>query len=351
MCAGAGLVGATIAGGPSSGRQVFVSTDDGGHRWTVVPLSLPGRLFLWNCSSRSVCAGVATSPNYSQVFARSTDGGATWTVRRPFPAGSEVEAISCPTADECVATGSYFGNGSSLPQDFAMSTADGGVRWEQGRLSGGPVSGLLTSLSCATALDCTAISMFNGVGVPSSLPALRAGAHAGSNSCPPTGCPVLVPNLVTTHDGGQDWTAVPFDDQGLISGGPGYGPASLKALCAFFGDRHLLTAKSCGPAIGLVWSASYARMIASQLSITLDCPAPGSCWLGGPWGLSSTNDGGRSWAVERLHDNAYLPLPDVPVFSLSCPAVAQCVVVGLPAAFTPLSAGAPVFTTTRSKNV
>lgn len=88
---------------------------------------------------------------------------------RPY---EEVWSVSCASAGNCTAVGS-FTNSDSSEEAFTMTSADGS--WGQARraefaagvqLSGRSASGLLTSVSCVSVGNCTAVGKFrspNGI--------------------------------------------------------------------------------------------------------------------------------------------------------------------------------------------
>lgn len=101
-------------------------------------------LFLY----QSAFGGVAT-------FLRSTDGGATWIVSTP--PGNELLGTSCFAASTCVIAYANVpaNRTSSNVRAFLTATTDGGATWSTTPL---PVpSGSVTDVTCATALDCTAL--------------------------------------------------------------------------------------------------------------------------------------------------------------------------------------------------
>ena len=149
VCAAPGTGPGTV----KTRKSVFVLTVDGGHRWSVVPIPFPVVPWLMSCSSKAVCTGVSECPSLGwcptmnggqQTFVRTTDGGAIWYVAKAIPANAVGgRLLSCPTANECIATGNYEKSSSSLPSDFAMVSTDGARhRRQRGRLEGSGVFGL-----------------------------------------------------------------------------------------------------------------------------------------------------------------------------------------------------------------
>lgn len=133
------------------GPGAFLSTADGGKSWTaasVVPAGAPRFLWYLHCQSDGRCIGLAptgTTASGGITSIRSADHGRSWTVatsvRLPQ---TEIFLVSCGDALHCM---SVAGDGQ------IATTSDGGAIW---RTSAAPVpsSDTITSVSCATGLDC-----------------------------------------------------------------------------------------------------------------------------------------------------------------------------------------------------
>jgi len=366
-CPSAAVCAASGSLGPNPGKPrkwVFVLTVDGGHRWSVTPMTVPIVPWLMSCSSKAVCAGVSGCQSLSacptistgqQTFVRTTNGGATWSVAKAIPANAQVQALSCPTANECVATGNYEKSSSSLPSDFAMVTTDGGRHWQLGRLEGSGALGSLAALSCSSASSCTAVSAFtavtsNGPLVFSSVqPALCPPAMAPWQDGP--GCPGLDPNLATTSDGGKLWTVQPFHDAQWTNMPGGLGRLVTIALsCSTNGE--------CGPDQGMYLAGFGGTLVFPELAVQLTCPDVGQCWLATPWRLLSTTDGGRVWSAPQLPEVASRTSQGAisGVSTVSCLKVGQCLALGYGAPtpcntqYCPASPSVPVYSSILSRD-
>ena len=335
VCAASGI-------GPGTGKTqkwVFVLTVDGGHRWSVVPMAVPIVPWLMSCSSKAVCTGVSECPSLSgcptmsggqQNFVRTTDGGATWYVAKAIPADARVHALSCPTANECIATGDYENSPSSLPSDFAMVSTDGGRHWQRGRLEGSGALGSLATLSCASASTCTAVSVFTAA--TSSTPFPSEPGQQSSPLCPPTmapwhdgaGCPTLDPNVATTIDGGKLWTVRPLNEARWTNLPYPLGTLSPIALACSTNDE-------CGPYRAMYLAGTAGGMLGlPELVVQLSCRGVGQCWLATPWRLLSTSDDGQVWSAPQLPEAAARTSQGAisGVSTLSCPKVGQCLALG-----------------------
>ena len=302
-------------------------------------MAVPIVPWLMSCSSKAVCTGVSECPSLSgcptmnggqQNFVRTTDGGATWYVAKAIPANARVHALSCPTGEECIATGDYEKSSSSLPSDFAMVSTDGGRRWQRGHLEGSGALGSLATLSCASASSCTAVSVFTAA--TSGTPFSSGPGHQSSPLCPPTmapwhdgaGCPALDPNVATTIDGGKLWTVRPLNEARWTDLPDPLGTLSTIALACSTNDE-------CGPYRTIYVAGTTGGMLGlPELVVQLSCPGVGQCWLATPWRLLSTSDDGQVWSAPQLPEAAARTSQGAisGASTLSCPKIGQCLALG-----------------------
>jgi hypothetical protein len=163
-----GSVADCAAGGLYRGQPVFVRTADGGHSWTVEPLpaTANGLIFQLSCPTASACDGLLTTsasqlPPAQQyyggvTFLRITDAGRHF-VTSAFPAQESMQALSCPTARDCVVTGvssaDLSANAISSGNVVAVST-DAGANWTQGSLPSGFGAAPFPQVACPDAEHC-----------------------------------------------------------------------------------------------------------------------------------------------------------------------------------------------------
>jgi photosystem II stability/assembly factor-like uncharacterized protein len=167
------------AGGLYLTQPVFADTSDGGHSWTIDPLPAAARgvIFQLSCPTSSTCSGLlATDATpvgqllhgwfyYGGVrFLRTTDAGQRFAISR-FPARQDMQALSCPTASDCVAIGvsrsSAGFNKTLVLGRFVETTTDGGANWTPGRMPAGLGLGYLAPLTCPDAGHCFMIGTTN----------------------------------------------------------------------------------------------------------------------------------------------------------------------------------------------
>jgi hypothetical protein len=247
-----------------------------GRGWAAEEVKLPvgasgGDLFGVSCKSQKSCFAVgdyilkneSTETENTGAVAESWNGE-TWTVAQPpVPAGAtsaELNAVSCVTSADCVATGVYTqANGTSA----ALAELWNGRAWHNVpvKLPAGSLGGDLFGVSCASSKSCVAVGSYgnadadivalgeswNGKTWTASKPSAPAGTTAaalqGVSCVSPAACAAVgsrtLPNgyplgLAESWNG-KKWTEVPLPKSG------GYGElfavscVSLK-YCLAVGD-------------------------------------------------------------------------------------------------------------------
>lgn len=209
-------------GGRIQSRSVFLSTPDGGHQWTIMPLSESGVLAFLSCRAVSDCnailgpvsvvgtSGLHGGPPVNESFMRSTDGGASWTVQA-LSVNGRVQSLSCATALSCVLAGEKSGLATNtFDGGFVQSTGDGGVHWLSGQPPADFSFGYNIAVSCTTASDCMAVGVTS---IPNPQQCRVLGSHyvppPGADSCS-TSSTMLISAVVTTTDGGLTWQLRPL---------------------------------------------------------------------------------------------------------------------------------------------
>lgn len=175
------------------GPGAFLSTADGGKSWTeasAVPAGAPRFLWYLHCQSDGRCIGLAptgTTANGGITSIRSADNGRSWTVATSVRLPpTEIFLVSCGDALHCM---SVAGDGQ------ITTTSDGGVSW---RTSAGPVpsSDTVTSVSCATGLDCfIAASSMASIDGSADLQTYRRAVIEATSDQGATWTPVSLPTV------------------------------------------------------------------------------------------------------------------------------------------------------------
>ena len=136
----------------NNGGLVF-TTRNGGATWVskILP-STVGALEAVACPSASACyvAGFGGGPH--GLLAATSDGGATWTVRRELGENG-MRGVACTSTTTCYAASSTF---TSFWQGVVLATTDGGATW-----ASQPVPADVTSVS---GIACSATCFATGSG-------------------------------------------------------------------------------------------------------------------------------------------------------------------------------------------
>lgn len=148
------------------------------------------------CAAPYSCAATGTYASYLGTYAFAAFyGEASWATTRiaPPPGGSELEirSLSCPSASECFAAGSYEVASQVKPVAIARASA-GGWSTTPIPLPTGAASGSISQIKCVSAAECVAVGELVSEGATSPLiatgpsvwrseaPALPEGATEGA---------------------------------------------------------------------------------------------------------------------------------------------------------------------------
>lgn len=273
------------AGGTYQGQPVLVSTSDGGHRFTVVPLpSGDGTLYSLSCPTDSYCAGLAATSSLESnwplgaTFLATHDDGATFS-DQPIIAGDDMLALACSSSDQCTAVGTD-GDPSTSGQVAATAavTTDGGSSWRADALPAGFTTTPGSSLSCSSALDCQLLGF---ISIPTDDQAECAQVQASAPSSITSTTTTTTPPSSTVS---PEVAAV----------------ARFEASIAAAEQASLEKEKQ---AVGFVCSSSNTMLVSD---------------------VASTTDGGLTWTPELLPAD----VPDPQLDAITCPTAQECWVAG-----------------------
>ena len=114
-----------VAVGNANGSAAAIRTSDAGRSWSAADITPNAAFDAISCPSTLICLAVGTNSAATRgLVARTTDGGASWSLQKPPPAATDLYAVSCPTSDHCVTVGKAAG---PAPIFF---TSDGGASWQ-----------------------------------------------------------------------------------------------------------------------------------------------------------------------------------------------------------------------------
>ena len=162
-----------------------------GTSWTIASTPNPAKaadtnLTAVSCSSATACTAVGayyTASSASYLIAERWNGS-TWAIQStPNPRGglSILNAVSCPSATTCIATG-YYG------ERYALAEKWNGTSWKSQSIPNpsGSSDTLLYALSCVSANACTTVGYYSPHRAPSSHWPSSGTAQAGPSSPRPT---------------------------------------------------------------------------------------------------------------------------------------------------------------------
>jgi hypothetical protein len=300
------------AGGLYYGHQaVYLTTTTGGHSWTIAPLPAgDGQIEQLACATATSCRGLTETssqvpfPNYASVrpgieFIATADGGRHFTVT-PFPAGTAMMTVSCPTSTHCVAFGVPVPGpkdkaGPELTKGIVLVSDDAGASWRAGTLPGNVGTDGSPQVTCTDAARCMLLGYVIG-----------PGSQSGSMSVSASGkITETVPDQYSvvgfSTDGGLRWTIRRL-------------PASI--------PYPSLSTLAC-PTASLCYAAGGAA-IPQRV---------GDADNGGSSVVAVTRDAGRTWQRVSFAVPAKVPSGmEADSFAyigqLQCPAAGACVALG-----------------------
>ena len=256
--------------------------------------------------------------------------GRHWTVRaHPASVGS-LQAVSCPTASECIVTG--IRKASATRTGAILRTGNAGRSWSMTVLSRAPP---LTGVSCPSAKECYAVGS-SPTGGRSVLISTKNGGRtwkrkaltAGLTSitcASPVRCVALGFGLImSTTDGGTHWVRrhLPRSTQFLITA------SCPSAHCIAVGTSLDMAAASEAVSAnsGMSWTAGRGPEFMSELSAiwcpsNTQCAAVGISITNAP-GIVVTTNSGRTWANSRI------PAQAVALHGVTCTRASRCIAVG-----------------------
>ena len=297
----------------TTGESTTLAERWDGSRWRIQPSPVPAGtvsagLSGVSCPSPRACTAVGeffSTPLRQQALAERWDGS-TWRIQ-PVPSpsrqGSELFAVSCPSATRCFAVGEYFTKSGSV----ALAETWNGTRWTVQPLPGAVGNTFLLGVSCTAPRACVA-----------------AGSYG------------------TEIWNGTTWRFVPMatptGGQALTLDGVSCTTASsCTAVGSYFSPVG-------GPlTLAEAWNGTAWRVQATPNPMTqgrnqlngVSCTSPRACTAVGvdaasdfapPGGFVEAWDGTR-WRLQAT------PVPPGTVvtelFTVSCPAPATCTAVGL----------------------
>jgi hypothetical protein len=206
-----------------------------------------------------------------------------------------------------------------------IASTDGGNSWtaeswtapsQTGGFGGGPYTfsnAALLSIDCPSTTICVAVGRATYVWNPPPETTLPEETEA-------------IPIVITTHDGGQTWSAQLGPNLGGISGGFFAVSCPSTQQCLVTGTSGGQLTSSDG---GATWSGSWSSQLPQFAAEGLFCVDASDCLavgnsLGGTYGspVIVTSDGGTTWSPQAIPDST------AQLESVACVSVTACWAVG-----------------------
>jgi len=294
----------------SSGSNGLIETTaDGGGHWSSVSVASP--LDAVSCGDSEHCVAVGAGGAFF-----TGDGGKSWVPAASGPSSSG-GSVSCPSSDDCWAFGPSQGT--------MIASTDGGSSWtaeswtapsQTSGFGGGPYTfsyATLLSIDCPSTTVCVAVGRAIYTWTPSpetTLPQQTEG----------------IPIVITTHDGGQTWSAQLGPNNGGISDGFFRVSCTSSQQCLVTGTSGGQLTSNDG---GATWSGSWSGRPTQFAANGLFCVNASDCLevgnsLDGKYGspVMVTSDGGTTWAPQALPDST------AQLQSVACVSVTSCWAAG-----------------------
>ena len=259
----AGMAVVTLATVSVAGESPAAAAGPAGS-WQVEQTYTPTQAGLEaiSCATANDCIAVASGD-----VVVTTNGGTNWTTVDALAGFGQINAISCASTTTCTVVG--YGTPTNLP--VVAATTNGGVTWTNQKLPPGLAQ--LTGVSCPSPTTCSAVGAWSGPADPA---------------------PGETAAVVTTTNGGATWTAESL---------PAEGEEALAISCP---STTTCVAVGAGPYSG---SCSPFPNCPVSLSFVMSTTNGGTTWSG-ETGSSPGLDEGDSFQ------------------SVSCPSTSECMAVG-----------------------
>jgi hypothetical protein len=336
--------------------------------WAIVPspnkILRHGSLSAISCAGATACEAIGSSTNRSGANVAIGEGwtGTAWNVQSiRGPVGAVfmgLSAISCPTATQCTAVGSYSNGSSSL----TLAEAFNGTSWSVQHTPNpvGAMSSNLSGISCPTVTQCTAVGNYftgsatltlaeawngtnwkiqatpNPAGATSSM--LNAVSCAAITACTAFGVDSTFSGSLTlaeTWDGSQWSIQSTADPSGSVSNVSGVSCAATNACMAvgtyFDGSANVPLAEAWD---GTTWTLQPVPIPSGAVGTFLlgvSCAAATQCVTVGDYFTGPSNQtlaeawNGTGWTVEST------PAPpgaQSALAGISCRTATLCIAAG-----------------------
>ncbi|MCW2933255.1 MAG: Ig family protein [Actinomycetia bacterium] len=307
-----------------------------GEGWHVAWHSTSASVNAITCPTAGECLAVGGEDNRSYIL-RTTDGGTSWAATAGT-ASSLLYLVACSDAQHCVAAG----DGGAL-----VATANSGASWSKVTLPSISVSPLggAEALACAPGGTCylfmsmtkysnsVVFSSSNGGrtwksgawpdDAPVAMTCLNSSECLAVGSVPPTYGSIVWPMASLATRDGDSWTAAE------AKGWESATSVSCTGLSLCFAPAFDAVGANGKDMLATTnFGKSWAKVsVPLELPWAVSCPGASTCVVGGSaanWAqqVATTYDGGHSWTTTTISD--YPESDSMNMYALDCPALGHC---------------------------
>ena len=320
---------------PGTLTGLVLSTDDSGSSWSVASLpSTVGPLDAVSCPSTTECLATGSlDDGAGAAMLVSTDSGSVWSLQT-IPSGlSGLNSISCPTASDCFAVGNKLASNFSHVIGVVIATTDAGTSWYEQSVPVSVPDLVLKGIYCVTSSDCIAAGYsFTSTSPPAEMIGTSDGGSSWSLEEVPAGTEhvdaVVCSSssecfaagcgiILGSTDGGSSWQVNYFITTGTFF--DNFCSGAGTCLIATF--RSILSASNSAGTWTDATLPSGVGVLSGIDCVSNICVAVGSQLVGSAVALYSVN-GGSSF------QEGTLPSGIDNLSSVSCPTSSDCIAVG-----------------------
>ncbi len=320
---------------PGTLTGLVLSTDDSGSSWSVASLpSTVGPLDAVSCPSATECLATGSlDGGAGPAMLVSTDSGSVWSLQT-IPSGlSGLNSISCPTASDCFAVGNKPASNFSHVIGAVIATTDAGTNWYEQSVPVSVPDLVLKGIYCVTSSDCMAAGYsFTSTSPPAEMIGTSDGGSSWSLEEVPAGTEhvdaVVCSSssecfaagcgiILGSTDGGSSWQVNYFITTGTFFNNF----CSGAGTCLITTFRSILSASNSAGTWADVTIPSGVGVLSGIDCVSNVCVAVGSQLVGSAVALYSVN-GGSSFQESTL------PSGIDNLSSVSCPTSSDCIAVG-----------------------
>lgn len=278
-----------------------------------------------NCTAVGMYTAAGSTTAFRGLMVNETDGNWSAGIEAVTPvpdASAWLNSVSCASAGNCTAVGGDF-YGGELGRGLLVTETDGS--WAPGTEATLPGDGTggaeLTSVSCASAGNCTAVGSYNGeiVSVGRDRSEERAKGLVLTETAGTWGTGV---ELVMPADADGSDPLDPLDPLRVSCSSAGNCSAVGSYYVGTFEEHGVLLTETAGS-----WADGVEALpVAGAANNAVSCTSPGNCAAGVIGGL--VTETANKWGAAVAPPLPANGVAGTYVYSVSCPPTGACVAVG-----------------------